>query len=64
MNFENLTSGEYVKKDDVLLYLKVYDWNMSREDLIEKFQEIATINLTEQDIEKIKLAKLLSGELK
>ena len=59
---ENFTQGEYVKKEDVITYLKVFDWNMSREELIEKFKEMPAINLTEQDVNKVKINKLLNGE--
>ena len=62
MREENFTQGEYVKKEDVMTYLKVFDWNMSREELIEKFKEMPAINLTEQDVNKVKINKLLNGE--
>ena len=61
---ENFTQGEYVKKEDVMTYLKVFDWHMSREELIEKFKEMPAINLTEQDVNKVKINKLLNGEWK
>ena len=61
MREENFTQGEYVKKEDVMTYLKVFDWNMSREELIEKFKEMPAINLTEQDVNKVKINKLLNG---
>ena len=61
---ENFTQGEYVKKEDVMTYLKVLDWHMSREELIEKFKEMPAINLTEQDVNKVKINKLLNGEWK
>ena len=64
MREENFTQGEYVKKEDVMTYLKVFDWNMPREELIEKFKEMPAINLTEQDINKVKINKLLNGEWK
>lgn len=64
MREENFTQGEYVKKEDVLTYLKVFDWHMSREELIEKFKEMPAINLTEQDVNKVKINKLLNGEWK
>ena len=62
MRKENFTQGEYVKKEDVMTYLKVFDWNMSREELIEKFKEMPAINLTEQDVNKVKINKLLNGK--
>ena len=64
MREENFTQGEYVKKEDVMTYLKVFDWHMSREELIEKFKEMPAINLTEQDVNKVKINKLLNGEWK
>ena len=62
MRKEKFTQGEYVKKEDVMTYLKVFDWNMSREKLIEKFEEMPAINLTEQDVNKVKINKLLNRE--
>lgn len=64
MREENFTQGEYVKKEDVMTYLKIFDWHMSREELIEKFKEMPAINLTEQDVNKVKINKLLNGEWK
>ena len=64
MREENFTQGEYVKKEDVMAYLKIFDWHMSREELIEKFKEMPAINLTEQDVNKVKINKLLNGEWK
>ena len=64
MREENFTQGEYVKKEDVMTYLRVFDWNMPREKLIEKFEEMPSINLTEQDVNKVKINKLLNGEWK
>ena len=61
---ENFTQGEYVKKEDVITYLKVFDWNMPREELIEKFEAMPAINLTQQDVNKVKINKLLNGEWK
>lgn len=62
MKMDNFTKGEYVKKEDVMTYLKVFDWNMPREELMERFKEMPAINLTEQEINKIKLDKFLNGE--
>ena len=64
MREENFTQGEYVKKEDVMTYLKVFDWHMSREELIEKFKEMPAINLTEQDVNKVKINKFFNGEWK
>lgn len=62
MKKEKFSQGEYVKKEDVMTYLKVFDWDMPREELIEKFKEMPAINLTEQDVNKVKINKLLNGE--
>lgn len=62
MKHNDFTSGEYVKKEDAMTYLRVFDWNMPREELIEKFKDIPSINLNEQDVNKIKMNKLLNGE--
>lgn len=64
MREEKFTQGEYVKKEDVMTYLRVFDWNMPREELIEKFKDIPSINLNEQDVNKVKINKLLNGEWK
>ena len=50
---ENFTQGEYVKKEDVMTYLKVLDWNMPREELIERVDNIPSLNLTERDMYRI-----------
>lgn len=52
MKYDKFTSGEYVKKEDVMTYLRVFDWNMPREELIEKFKDMPSINLNEQDVNK------------
>lgn len=62
MKMNDFTKGEYVKKEDVMTYLKVFDWNMSREELMKRFKEMPAINLTEQDINKVKINKMLNGE--
>lgn len=62
MKMDDFTQGEYVKKEDVMTYLRVFDWNMSREDLIERFKDMPAINLTEQDVNKVKINKMLNGE--
>ena len=62
MRKENFTQGEYIKKEDVMTYLRVFDWNMQRKELIEKFKDIPSINLNEQDVNKVKINKLLNGE--
>ena len=62
MKMDDFTQGEYVKKEDVMTYLRIFDWNMSREDLIERFKDMPAINLTEQDVNKVKINKMLNGE--
>ena len=46
MKYDEFTSGEYVKKEDVMTYLRVFNWDMPREELIEKFKGISSITLT------------------
>lgn len=62
MKMDDFTQGEYVKKEDVMTYLRVFDWNMSREELMERFKEMPAINLTEQDVNKVKINKMFNGE--
>ena len=62
MEYDDFTSGEYVKKEDVMTYLRVFNYDMSREELIEKFKGISSITLNDQDISKVKMNKLLNGE--
>ena len=62
MKNDDFTQGEYVKKEDVMTYLRVFDWNMPREELMERFKEMPAINLTEQDVNKVKINKMLNGE--
>lgn len=62
MKMDDFTQGEYVKKEDVMTYLRIFDWNMSREELTEKIKEMPAINLTEQDVNKVKTNKMLNGE--
>lgn len=60
---ERFTKGEYVRKEDVMTYLKCFNWDMPREELIEKFKDIASVNLTEQDVNKVKINKMLNFEI-
>lgn len=39
--------GEYINKEDLLRYLRILDYHMSREELIEKVGEMPAITLTE-----------------
>lgn len=63
MKPEDFTHGEYMKKEDVMNYLRLFDWNMPREELIEKFKYVPTIALTKQDVNKVKINKMLNGEM-
>lgn len=60
---ERFTEGEYVRKEDVMTYLRCFDWDMPREKLMEKFKDIASINLTEQDVNKVIINKMLNCEI-
>ena len=62
MKYDDFTSGEYVKKEDVMTYLRVFNWDMPREELIEKFKGISSITLNNQEINKVKINKVLNGE--
>lgn len=62
MSKENFTAGEYVKKEDVMNYLRIFNWDMPRQDLIERFKEMPTVTLSEQDVNKIIINKILNGE--
>lgn len=62
MNYENFEPGEYVRKDRVMTYLKVFDYDMPREELIERFKQMDSIKLSESDVNKVKINKLLSAE--
>lgn len=62
MKYDDFTSGEYVKKEDVMTYLRVFNWDMPREELIEKFKGISSITLNNHDINKVKINKVLNGE--
>ena len=60
---DRFTEGEYVRKEDVMTYLRCFNWNMPREELMEKFKDISSVHLTEQDVNKVKINKLLNCEL-
>lgn len=45
-----------------MTYLRVFNWDMPRKELIEKFKGISSITLNNQDINKVKINKLLNGE--
>nr|DAR97994.1 MAG TPA: hypothetical protein [Bacteriophage sp.] len=53
---------EYINKEDLLRYLRILDYHMSREELIEKVGEMPTIALTEgnaKDIWDSRIAKII-----
>ena len=60
--FDNFTSGEYVKKEEVMRYLRDFDWDMPREELIEIFKDIPTININEENINRIKTNMILNRQ--
>ena len=62
MRMEDFKEGEYVKKEDVMNYLRIFNWDMPRPRLIERFEELPAVTLTEQDINKIKINKMFNGE--
>ena len=38
---DRFTEGEYVRKEDVITYLRCFNWDMPREELMEKFKDIS-----------------------
>lgn len=58
----DFVEGEYINKEDLLRYLRILDYHMSREELIEKVEEMPTITLTEgnaKDIWDSRIAKII-----
>lgn len=54
--------GEYINKEDLLRYLRILDYHMSREELIEKVGEMPAITLTEgnaKDVWDSLIAKII-----
>mgnify|MGYP001177979417 FL=1 len=54
--------GEYINKEDLLRYLRILDYHMSREELIEKVREMPAITLTEgnaKDVWDSRIAKII-----
>lgn len=54
--------GEYINKEDLLRYLRILDYHMSREELIEKVGEMPAITLTEgnaKDVWDSRIAKII-----
>lgn len=53
---------EYINKEDLLRYLRILDYHMSREELIEKVGEMPAITLTEgnaKDVWDSRIAKII-----
>lgn len=53
---------EYVKKEDVMLLLRVLDFSMKREELAQKMNELPTIKLSENDFNMIEYGRLVRGQ--
>lgn len=54
--------GGYINKEDLLRYLRILDYHMSREELIEKVREMPAITLTEgnaKDVWDSRIAKII-----
>lgn len=52
---------EYVKKEDVMLLLRVLDFSMKREELAQKMNELSTMKLSENDFDMIEYGRLARG---
>lgn len=58
----DFVDGEYINKEDLLRYLRILDYNMSREELIDKVKEMPAIALTEgndKDIWDSRIVKIV-----
>ena len=58
----DFVEGEYINKEDLLRYLRILDYHMSREELIEKVGKMPTITLIEgnaKDIWDSRIAKII-----
>lgn len=58
----DFVEGEYINKEDLLRYLRILDYHMSREELIEKVGEMPAITLTEgnaKDVCDSRIAKII-----
>lgn len=44
---------EYIDKEELIKYLTILDWNMSRATLIRKVSEMSALKLTDEDINRI-----------
>lgn len=58
----DFVEGEYINKEDLLRYLRILDYHMLREELIEKVGEMPAITLTEgnaNDVCDSRIAKII-----
>ena len=58
----DFVEGEYINKEDLLRYLRILDYHMSREELVEKVKEMPAVTLTEgnaKDIWDSRIAKIV-----
>nr|DAY96401.1 MAG TPA: hypothetical protein [Caudoviricetes sp.] len=50
---------EYIDKEELIKYLTILDWDMSRATLIRKVSEMSALKLTEEDINRINNRELV-----
>lgn len=50
---------EYIDKEELIKYLTILDWDMSRATLIQKVSEMSALKLTEEDINRINNRELI-----
>ena len=50
---------EYVDKEELIKYLTILNWDMSRATLIQKVSEMPALKLTEEDINRINNRELV-----
>lgn len=58
----DFVEGEYINKEDLLRYLRILDYHMSREELIDKVKKMPAITLTEgndKDIWDSRIVKIV-----
>lgn len=63
MKKDRFAEGEYLKKEDVMTFLRVLNWNMPREELIKEIDGIPFITLTEEDICTVLRNKMWAEEV-
>lgn len=63
MDKERFKKGEYLRKEDVMTFLRVLNWNMPREELIKEIAGIPSVTLTEEDICTVLRNKMWSKEV-